>query len=114
VNENTGELASEYNMLNEMRGKSCCQVYAYDATKGLLMEERIIPGTVLRNEKNAAVRIECFHTVFKDIHKKINIVQSYPTYLDWLRNAEQFCMNHDLDESVLHHMHIARIYSSDC
>ncbi len=108
VNSDADELASEYNMLNEMSGKNSCRVFAYDAERGVLIEERIIPGIVLRNEKNAAVRVNHFLRVFREIHKTIDHVQNRATYFDWLERADAFCRDHDLDESITKKMHQAR------
>jgi streptomycin 6-kinase len=108
VNRDSVELASEYNMLIEMAGECSCKVFAYDAEQGILIEERITPGTVLRKEEAAEVRVNHFLNVFRNIHKRIDNDQSAITYLDWLRKAEDFCMNHKLDKLITNNMHIAR------
>ncbi|HEX3078092.1 MAG TPA: aminoglycoside phosphotransferase family protein [Lachnospiraceae bacterium] len=108
VNGDPAELASEYNMLIEMAGKSSCSVFAYDVEQGVLIEERITPGAVLRKEEDAEVRVDHFLNVFSNIHKRIDNVQSATTYLDWLRKADDFCMDHKLDKLITNNMHKAR------
>ncbi|MFA9376035.1 MAG: hypothetical protein ACERKZ_04695 [Lachnotalea sp.] len=102
------ELKSEYNMLKEVQGKNSCKIYAYDADHGVLIEERIIPGIILRHEKNVTVRVNHFLRVFRDIHKTIDNDQNFVTYLDWLKKADTFCMIYNLDESLTNHMHKTR------
>lgn len=108
VNRDSVELTSEYNMLIEMAGKCSCRVFAYDAEQGVLIEERITPGTVLRKEEDTEVRINHFLNVFRNIHKRIDNDQSAITYLDWLRKADDFSMVHKLDKLVNNNMHKAR------
>ena len=46
----TGQLESEYRMLSQLQGRGCSKVYGYSQDQGLLLEKRILPGTVLREE----------------------------------------------------------------
>ncbi|HEX3023360.1 MAG TPA: aminoglycoside phosphotransferase family protein [Lachnospiraceae bacterium] len=108
VNRDTEELASEYSMLIEMAGKCSCRVFAYDAEQGVLIEERITPGLVLRKEEDVEVRVKHFLNVFRNIHKRIDNVQSSTSYLDWLRKADDFCMDHNVDILITNNMHKAR------
>lgn len=89
----TGQLASEYRMLRDLQGKRSCQVYEYDEARGLLLEERILPGTVLRQEPSREKRIEALASAFWEIHVP---QQEGETYLDWLDKACTFCETHDV------------------
>ena len=84
INQDMAALASEYHMLRTMNGVGACQVFEYDNEKGMLLEERIIPGTVLREESDVTIRIKEFIKVFKQIHHISANDMNYPTYLDWL------------------------------
>ena len=107
VNTDEAELTSEFNMLKEMHGNRCCKVYGYDAKQGVLIEERIIPGTTLRCEENMVIRVNQFLGLFSKIHKSIDHVYSPITYLDWFKNADAFCMSHKPDEAIINNMHKA-------
>lgn len=89
----TGQLASEYRTLRNLQGRPCCQVFAYDEARGLLLEERILPGTVLRQEPSPEKRIEALTKVFREIHVPC---QAGETYLDWLDKACAFCESHGM------------------
>ena len=107
VNKNKDELSKEYAMLKEMNGKSSCRVFAYDAEHGLLIEERIIPGVVLRNEQNATERVNNFLIMFRDIHKTVDNAQGFETYIDWLNKADVFCSSNNVDMLIAKNMHMA-------
>lgn len=92
-----GQLDSEYRMLFRLQGKRSCQVYGYDRNRGLLLEERILPGTVLREEISLERRVEALMRVFREIHLPH---QEGETYLDWLERACAFCETHDVPENL--------------
>lgn len=108
INTNKDELTSEYNMLKELNGKSSCKVFEYEAAQGILIEEQIVPGIVLRNEQNMEVRINQFLRVFNNIHKIADNDNNFESYLDWLKRADEFCINNNVDESITNNMHKAR------
>lgn len=80
-------LSGEFRALTEMKEKGCCQVYAFDRANGLLLEERIFPGTALNQEPDWERRLLSFAQVFESIHVVPENAASYPSYLDWVRNA---------------------------
>lgn len=99
------QLKSEYHMLAKLNGHHSCRVYAFNEDKGQLLEERILPGTKLREEKSLEKRLGAFADVFEAIH--IEVVEDseartgehkllrrgIPTYIDWLAKASEFCEN---------------------
>lgn len=87
LNCDTKALSSEYHMIHTINGRGCCKAYDYDPMNGLLLEEKIIPGTVLRNEADVTIRIQRFAEVFHNIHYQVSDNHSYDTYLDWLDRA---------------------------
>ena len=91
------QLESEYKMLARLSGHCSCKVYAFDAEAGLLLEERIIPGTTLRRETSLAKRIQIFLQVFGRIHMPVD---SGETYLDWLEQICEYCVRHQMDEDM--------------
>lgn len=102
---NIAQLKSEYHMLAKLNGHHSCRVYAFNEDKGQLLEERILPGTKLREEKSLEKRLDAFADVFEAIH--IDVVEDseartgehkllrrgMPTYIDWLEEASEFCEN---------------------
>ncbi len=87
INQHMDTLSSEYHMLKTINGIGACQVFAYDKENGMLLEERIIPGTVLREERDVTTRMREFVKVFKQIHHIPDKGDTYSTYLDWLDHA---------------------------
>lgn len=93
----TGQLESEYQMLSRLQGRGCCRVYWYDRDQGLLLEERILPGTVLREERSLEKRIEVLASVFREIHLP---QQEGEMYLDWLNKAHAFCESQNVADEL--------------
>lgn len=107
VSSNKEELQSEYNALISMSGKYCCKVYDYNKKYGLLLLEKIIPGNRLREENDVLTRIHHFLNLFMNIHKaEISNVFNI-TYLDWLKNAYDFCINSNINISLTLNIKIA-------
>lgn len=94
----TGQVESEYQMLSRLQGRGCCKVYWYDRDQGLLLEERILPGTVLREERSLEKRVEVLASVFREIHLP---QQEGETYLDWLNKAYAFCEFQNVSAELL-------------
>lgn len=97
LNQQSALLKSEYQMLARLSGRYCCKVYAFDESAGLLLEERIFPGTVLRREASLEKRIQIFLQVFHEIHMPAN---SGATYLNWLKQAHKYCILHHTAEDM--------------
>lgn len=101
IDLNHAQLASEHRMLSAMQGKHCCQVYDFDEEQGLLLEEQILPGNVLRELEHLEERIEAFCQVFAELHSSdnpdANAPSHHPTYLDWLSRIRAFSDTHPID-----------------
>lgn len=89
IDDNTLQLKSEYGMLAGLSGRHSCKVYAYDEGIGILLEERILPGTELRKESSLEKRIRIFSQVFREIHR---LAEEGETYLDWLEGIREYCL----------------------
>lgn len=98
IDQNTAQLKSEHQMLAGLSGAHSCKVYAYDESAGLLLEERIIPGTVLRREASLEKRIQVFASIFHEIHRP---VQQGKAYLDWLDGICDYCVRNHVAEELL-------------
>ncbi len=116
IDQNIAQLRSEHRMLAGLSGDYNCKVYAYDESAGLLLEERIIPGTVLRREASLEKRIQVFTGIFRGIHFSPEVdrvsqegeaclgadrpAQEGETYLDWLEGICEYCTRNDVAEEL--------------
>lgn len=103
INRDIPQLESEYQMLSGLSGRCSCKVYAFDKAAGLLLEERIFPGTVLRREASLEKRIQVFLKIFQEIHMPGN---GGTTYLSWLERAREYCRRHQVAEDVASRAHL--------
>lgn len=90
INQNADALKKEAAMLRLLDGQGCCKLYDYDPFRSILLEERIVPGTVLREEQEMRIRIHQFIHLYRRIHRTTYRVDTFPTYMDWLYKADQF------------------------
>ncbi len=101
INQDTAQLAEEYALLHQLNGAGCCKVYAYDEAQGMLLEECLLPGTVLREEEALEKRIGAFQSVFCQIHQDMSVQNATdmdaPIYRDWLEDVCQYCEEHHVD-----------------
>lgn len=77
----------------------------------MLLEERFVPGTVLREEESLSKRIEVFKTVFTQIHheeagqasgqESETMDAQVSSYTDWLQNVYQFCVENNVDAKLM-------------
>lgn len=103
INQHKSELESEYQMLARLSGHHSCKAYAFDESAGLLLEERIYPGTVLRRETSLGKRIGAFLQVFREIHMPAD---SGTTYLNWLEQICEYCVSHQVEEDMASRAHL--------
>lgn len=96
INANSDSLAREFHTLTDMRGTACCQAYAFDSIYGLLLEERILPGTALKQEPDWEKRAAGFAQVFEKIHTLPKDSTNYRSYLNWVQKA---CMSVENQEN---------------
>ena len=103
VNQHIPQLESEYHMLAQLSGRHSCKVYAFDESAGLLLEERVFPGTVLRREASLEKRLQAFLQVFHEIHMPAD---SGATYLNWLEKICEYCSEHQVAEDMASRAHL--------
>lgn len=93
------QLLSEYTMLARLNGETACKVYEFEEQNSLLLEECILPGTVLREEPSLEQRVRAFEKVFRAIHTPANDGE---TYLDWLYSVNEYCRNNPVEPELAH------------
>lgn len=91
IDSDRARLAKEHRALAALHEAGCCRPYGFDAENGLLLEERILPGTTLREESRLCRRAEAFQQVFCRIHREAGPYFKAESYLDWLGQARKSC-----------------------
>jgi len=98
------ETVTEYNMLKDFNGNGLCRVYEADVVNGVLLIERITPGTQLRDEPDLNRRLDVFCQLFRKLHKPPTDKTKYPTYMDWVSRIAAYLRNRtdfkDLSEKM--------------
>ena len=84
ISPHLNETRTEYSMLKEFDSMGLCRVYKADIDNGVLLIERITPGTQLRDEPDLDTRLNVFCELFQGLHKPPANKTAYPTYLDWV------------------------------
>lgn len=106
-NSDPWDLEPEYEMLEYLDGCASCRVYGYDEKKGLLLEERILPGTPLALEPSLEKRIDGFCSVFHRIHPQVGWGKSYLDWLDGIvKYCQMYCAGTELEKKALRAFYI--------
>jgi streptomycin 6-kinase len=77
------ELISEINTLKVYKGQGACQIYAAEAERGMLLEERLFPGTMLASleDDDEATRIAA--KVMKQTHRPVPQQEGFLSLKGW-------------------------------
>jgi len=110
MNDHHSVLKTEYEMLKKLNGEQSCKVYDFEEEKGILVEEWIVPGSVLREEKSLEKRIRAFHQVFRKIHSP---AEDGETYLNWLENICKFCNENPVSEEIIKKARLAHSFCGE-
>lgn len=84
------EVNIEVSFLNEYAGGPFCRVYASDVPNGVILLERILPGTRLRETEALEERLLAFTELYRNLHRAPQDAREYPTYLGWVQRIAQF------------------------
>ncbi|BCN31091.1 aminoglycoside phosphotransferase family protein [Anaeromicropila herbilytica] len=99
----TKEIKEEYNTLVEYNGKCFCKAYEADVAHGVLLEEQILPGNVLREVASLDKRLSIFCGLQKELHILPSKPEQYRTYLDWVTRITRYMeQRSDYKELTLH------------
>lgn len=74
----------EYKTLLEYNDSTYCNVYAKNSEQGILLLERIEPGTTLHNVTSLDKRLDIYCNLLKKIHKSTCCENIFPTYTQWI------------------------------
>lgn len=84
------EARTEANFLKEYNGGRFCKMYKCDADNGILLEERVTPGTRLRQEPSLEKRLSVFSNLFNGLHIQSRQSEQYPTYVGWVKRITEY------------------------
>ena len=90
IGNDSKAIESEYQILNEYKGKRFCKAYESDTANGALLIERITPGIQLRNEPDLNKRLDIFCELYKGLHIEPATKTIYPTYLGWVKGITEY------------------------
>lgn len=99
-------IANEYRTLAAYDGWRFCRALAADLERGVLLEQRIRPGTPLRDESSLDKRLAVFCSLYEGLHQQPADVRQLPTYTEWVEKITAY-MSKRLDCSALY-AHMAR------
>src|SRR5690606_27290573 len=83
-------LENEYNSLSEFRGRNVCEVFDADMRYNVILEQRIMPGNYLLEEKNQEKRINIFVLLFEKLHVVPHDVNKFLTIQDEISNKLKY------------------------
>jgi len=93
---------TEYCILKDFDGNGFCKVYESDIDNGVLLIERVMPGTQLCDELNQNMRINEFCLLYQKLHKPPTDRDKYQTYMDWVCETTDY-MKTRSDYVTLYH-----------
>lgn len=106
----SSEFTGEYHALKEYGGKPYCRLFCGDR-KGVLLEERINPGTPLRDEPSLDKRLQVFSSLSQGLHKSPGTPGIYKTYTQWVLKITDYMNSiEDYRELALHMNRAKEIY----
>ncbi|MCL2752542.1 MAG: aminoglycoside phosphotransferase family protein [Defluviitaleaceae bacterium] len=81
---------TEYHLLKDFGGNGLCKIYEADVDNGVLLIERIMPGTQLSDEPSQDARINEFCSLVQKLHKPPANMDKYDTYMEWVSEITTF------------------------
>ena len=86
---------NERRVLREYNGGRFCKLYEADTANGVLLIERIVPGTQLQDEPDLDKRIDIFCELLRGLHIKPADKDSYVSYMTLVNNMTEFMSTHE-------------------
>jgi len=91
----------ERKTLREYSGTRYCEVYEVDAANEVMLLERIVPGTELKDVSELDQRLAIFCEVWRGSHILPADKTAYPSYMDWVSGITQYMRRRE-DHRVLY------------
>jgi len=106
-------IRNEWQALLAFEGRGFCRTYEADPANGVLLIERVKPGTPLRDEPSLEKRISVFCSLYENLHLPPAQADGYPTYGGWVgRITEYMSKRTDCPELYRHMAKAHEIYLS--
>lgn len=80
------ESRTERDALLEYQGRGFCRLLNDDVDRGILLVERVLPGTRLRDVPSLPARLDAFAAVRNGLHRPAKRPDQYPTYVGWVES----------------------------
>lgn len=105
-----GTIPAEYDALRQFGGGGgrICRVYEADPARGVLLLERMQPGTSLREEPSLEKRLAVFSELFAGMHRPPERRDRFPTYTGWVVRIAEYMEKRDDCAALAKHMRHAR------
>ena len=84
------EVRTEVAMLEEYDGGRFCRIYDHDLDNGAILEERLMPGSRLREVRSLEKRLSVFADVYNGLHIAPKDIKAYPSYAQWVGRITQY------------------------
>ena len=94
----------ECKALREYSGTCFCEVYEADAAKGVMLLERIVPGTELKDTPALDERLAIFCDVWQNLHAVPAGKATYQTYMDWVSRITAYMCGRDDHQALCEKM----------
>lgn len=101
-------ILTEVSTLRQYDGQRFCKVYGADIDNGVILLERLQPGTTLREESSLQRRLDVFCSLYSNLHIAAVEAEQFPTYIGWVERITDYMSQcHDCPE-LTRHMQRAR------
>ncbi|MDR6550190.1 aminoglycoside phosphotransferase family protein [Paenibacillus qinlingensis] len=101
---NSRSLHTEVNALIQYTNSRFCKVFEADVDRGILLEERVLPGTSLRDESDLEKRLSVFCSLYKGLHVTPVNADLFPTYSNWVRRITDYMSTREDCNDMFVHM----------
>lgn len=88
------DFSNEINTLNVYGGKGCARLLKADAERGAMLLEKLVPGTMLSEEKDEKAAVHQFLEVWSAIRRPVPAECKSPTILDWASGLGRYNSMH--------------------
>jgi len=106
---------SECRVLSEYNGRRFCKLYEADTANGVLLIERIVPGTQLYDEPDLDKRIDILCELWRGLHIKPADKDNYVSYMTLVNDMTQYMSTHKgYEELYAKMLNAQRIYRGLC
>lgn len=94
------EVFTEVHCLSEYHGGRFCRIYNSDMDRGVILEQRVMPGIRLREEKSLEKRLLVFSKLYNGLHIPPRDPEIYPTYFEWVSRITKYMRNIGADTEL--------------